>query len=116
MRRRIFALAIAGGLMASSVSFADTWVWNGARGARWNAVDTNWLDAGNNPVAWQDGADAVFPAGAFVEVQDSVRPASITFTGNGATIVGAGRIVLPGDLTASVVWLNATSGTVLFLR
>ena len=31
-----------------------------------------------------------------------VAPASITFAGNGATIVGAGRIVLPGDLTASV--------------
>ena len=101
MRRTVVfiaAVGIAAG-MASSAK-ADTLVWNGARGARWN--DANWLDAGNNPIAWQDGADAVFPGGAFVEVQDSVRPASITFTGNGATLVGAGRIVLPGDLTASV--------------
>ena len=116
MTRRTFvfvaAMGIAAGMTLSAK--ADTLVWNGASGARWN--DVNWLDAGNNPVAWQDGADAVFPAGAFVEVQDSVRPASITFTGNGATIVGAGRIVQPGDLTASVGWLNATSGTVLFLR
>ena len=102
MTKRLFvsmaAMGIVGG-MAFSAN-AETLTWNGARGARWN--DANWLDAGNNPVAWQDGADAVFPGGAFVEVQDSVRPASITFTGNGATIVGAGRIVLPGDLTASV--------------
>ena len=102
MKRSLFAcmaaMGIAGGLMLSAQ--AETLVWNGARGARWN--DANWLDAGNNPVAWQDGADAVFPAGAFVEVRDSVRPASITFAGNGATLVGAGRIVLPGDLTASV--------------
>ena len=100
--KRVFvcvaAMGIAGGMALSAQ--AEALVWNGARGARWN--DANWLDAGNNPVAWQDGADAVFPAGAFVEVQDSVRPASITFTGNGATLVGAGRIVLPGDLTASV--------------
>ena len=101
MRRTVVfmaAVGIAGGMALSAQ--AETLVWNGARGARWN--DANWLDAGNNPVAWQDGADAVFPAGAFVEVRDSVRPASITFAGNGATLVGAGRIVLPGDLTASV--------------
>ena len=102
MTKRLFvsmaAMGIAGG-MAFSAN-AETLTWNGARGARWN--DANWLDAGNNPVAWQDGADAVFPAGAFVEVHDSVRPASITFSGNGATLVGAGRIILPGDLTASV--------------
>ena len=102
MTKRLFvsmaAMGIAGG-MAFSAN-AETLTWNGARSARWN--DANWLDAGNNPVAWQDGADAVFPAGAFVEVRDSVRPASITFAGNGATLVGAGRIVLPGDLTASV--------------
>ena len=102
MTKRLFvsmaAMGLAGGMALSAQ--AETLVWNGARGARWN--DANWLDAGNNPVAWQDGADAVFPAGAFVEVRDSVRPASITFSGNGATLVGAGRIVLPGDLTASV--------------
>ena len=102
MTKRLFvsmaAMGIAGG-MAFSAN-AETLTWNGARGARWN--DANWLDAGNNPVAWQDGADAVFPAGAFVEVHDSVRPASITFSGNGATLVGAGRIILPGDLTASL--------------
>ena len=102
MTKRLFvsmaAMGLAGGMALSAQ--AETLVWNGARGARWN--DANWLDAGNNPVAWQDGADAVFPAGAFVEVRDSVRPASITFAGNGATLVGAGRIVLPGDLTASV--------------
>ena len=103
MRRMVVFLAamgIAGGMALSAQ--AETLVWNGARGARWNALDANWLDAGNNPVAWQDGADAVFPDGSFVEVRDSVRPASITFAGNGATLVGAGRIVLPGDLTASV--------------
>ena len=102
MKKRLFGFIAAVGIAAGMASSAkaDTLVWNGARGARWN--DANWLDAGNNPVAWQDGADAVFPAGAFVEVQDSVRPASITFTGNGATLVGGGRIVLPGDLTASV--------------
>ena len=101
MRRMVVfmaAMGIAGG-MAFSAN-AETLTWNGARGARW--TDANWLDAGNNPVAWRDGADAVFPAGAFVEVHDSVRPASITFSGNGATLVGAGRIILPGDLTASV--------------
>ena len=89
MMKRVFvcvaAMGIAGGMALSAQ--AETLVWNGARGARWN--DANWLDAGNNPALWQDGADAVLPAGAFVEVQDSVRPASITFTGNGATLVGA---------------------------
>ncbi|MBQ6008232.1 MAG: autotransporter-associated beta strand repeat-containing protein, partial [Kiritimatiellae bacterium] len=104
MKKRMFvcmaAMGIAGG-MAFSAN-AETLTWNGARGARWDADAANWLDAGNNPVAWRDGADAVFPAGAFVEVRDSVRPASITFSGNGATLVGFGRIVLPGDLTASV--------------
>ncbi len=99
MRRTVVfmaAVGFAGGWTLSAK--ADTLVWNGARGARWNAVDASWLDAGNNPVAWQDGADAVFPAGAFVEVQDSVRPASITFSGDGATLVGAGRIILGGLL------------------
>ena len=70
------AMGIAAGLASSA--WADTLTWNGARGALWNAIDANWLDAGNNAVAWQDGADAVFPGGAFVEVQDSVRPASIS--------------------------------------
>ena len=77
---------------------ADTLVWNGAPGAKWN--DANWLSEGNDPVAWHDGADALFPSGSFVEVLDSVRPASITFAGNGTTLVGSGRIVLPGDLIA----------------
>ena len=102
MRKDSFASSLLRGFVFLLLPFAveaDTLTWNGARGARWN--DANWFDAGNNPVAWQDGADAVFPAGAFVEVRDSVRPASITFTGNGATLVGAGRIVLPGDLIAS---------------
>ena len=67
MRRTVVftaAMGIAAGIVLSAK--ADTLVWNGARGARWN--DANWLDAGNNSVAWQDGADAVFPAGALVEV------------------------------------------------
>ena len=58
MTKRLFvsmaAMGIAGG-MAFSAN-AETLTWNGARGARWN--DANWLDAGNNPAAWQDGADA----------------------------------------------------------
>ena len=81
----VAAMGIAGGMALSAQ--AETLMWNGARGARWN--DANWLDAGNNPVAWQDGADAVFPAGAFVEVRDSVRPASITFAARWAAVAGA---------------------------
>lgn len=107
MRELVFiaAMGIVGSLALSA--WADTLVWNGARGALWNAADANWLDAGNNPVAWQDGADAVFPAGAFVEVRDSVRPANITFTGNGTTLAGAGRIILGGDLTGSAGTTNS---------
>ena len=94
-------------LVVAGQAEAETLTWNGARGALWNATDANWLDAGNNAVAWQDGADAVFPADAFVEVRDSVRPASITFTGNGAMLAGAGRIILGGDLTGSVGTTNS---------
>ena len=107
--RKMFACLATMGIAArlASSAWADTLTWNGARGALWNATDANWLDAGNNAVAWQDGADAVFPANAFVEVRDSVRPASIAFTGNGATLAGAGRIVLGGDLTGSAGTTNS---------
>ena len=107
--RKMFAclatMGIAAGLASSA--WADTLTWNSARGALWNAIDANWLDAGNNAVAWQDGADAVFPAGALVEVRDSMCPANITFAGNGATLVGAGRIILGGDLTGSAGTTNS---------
>ncbi|MBQ7189711.1 MAG: hypothetical protein IJR99_09885 [Kiritimatiellae bacterium] len=84
---------------------ADVLTWNGARGAVWDASAANWLDAGNNAVSWSDGADAVFPGDMFVEVKGTVKPASISFSGNGATLVGSGRILLSGAVTA------ATAGT-----
>ena len=88
-------------MAAAFLSNAENLIWNGGKGAVWDNASALWLDSGNNPVAWRNGASAIFPAGAFVEVRESVRPASITFTGNGATLVGGGRIVLPGDLIAT---------------
>ena len=71
------AMGIAAGLASSA--WADTLTWNGARGALWNATDANWLDAGNNSVAWQDGAAAVIPAGESVTIPFKVTDPGYVF-------------------------------------
>ena len=97
-------------------SLADGLVltWNGARGAAWDDSSTaNWLDNGNNAVAWTDGATAVFPAGAFVEIKGTVKPTSIMFSGDGATLAGSGRILLSNSVSGNVGTTNSITALVV---
>ena len=82
--------------------------WNGPAGGVWDATTPNWLDAGDNAVAWIPGAEAVFEgAGGLIEIAADVSATNLTFTGNGYTLLGAGRLYVEGVLTAATATTNS---------
>lgn len=81
--------------------------WNGASGAAWDSSTANWLDAGNNAVVWQPGAEAQFTGtGGLVNIAGDVTATNLTFTGNGYVLLGAGRLSLEGTLSAVAATTN----------
>lgn len=82
--------------------------WNGPAGGVWDTATPNWLDAGDNAVAWIPGAEASFEsaAGGLVEIAADVSATNLTFTGNGYTLLGAGRLRVEGALTAAAATTN----------
>jgi len=81
--------------------------WNGPANGVWDATTPNWLDAGNNTVAWIPGAEAIFEgAGGLIEIAADVSAVDLTFTGNGYTLLGAGRLCVEGTLTTAVATTN----------
>ncbi|MDD4442381.1 MAG: hypothetical protein PHX41_10840, partial [Kiritimatiellae bacterium] len=109
---------------APSVLFVVSWVlvlgalegfaappllrWNGPAGGVWDAATPNWLDSGDNAVAWIPGAEAVFESagGGLIEIAADVCATNLTFTGNGYTLLGAGRLRVEGALTAAAATTN----------
>lgn len=90
--------------LSGSLALGDPDVlrWNGASGASWDATSANWLDAGENAVAWQPGAEARFDgAGGLVNVAADVAASGLTFASGGYTLLGAGRLALDGALAAA---------------
>ncbi|MDD3585189.1 MAG: PA14 domain-containing protein [Kiritimatiellae bacterium] len=82
--------------------------WNEPAGGVWDATTPNWLDAGDNAVAWIPGAEAVFEgAGGLIEIAADVSATNLTFTGNGYTLLGAGRLYVEGVLTAATATTNS---------
>jgi len=81
--------------------------WNGPANGVWDATTPNWLDAGNNAVAWIPGAEAIFEgAGGLIEIAADVSAVDLTFTGNGYTLLGAGRLCVEGTITTAAATTN----------
>jgi len=72
-------------------------------GNAWNAAATNWLDTNASAVAWIPGAQAAFEdaGGGPVQVDEDVSATNLAFTGNGYTLLGAGRVSVEGTLSAA---------------
>lgn len=108
----LLVLGLATGVLGSSplcFGAAPVLLWNDAAGTNaWNAAETNWLDATEQPVAWQPGAQAAFSgAGGTVQIEEDVRATNILFTGSGYTLLGAGRLTVEGSLTSAVATANS---------
>lgn len=82
--------------------------WNGPAGGVWDTATPNWLDAGDNAVAWIPGAEAAFEGagGGLVEIAADISATNLTFTGSGYTLLGAGRLRVEGALTAAAATTN----------
>ena len=105
------AIGPAFGLLFSSpfcFGSAPVLLWNDAAGiTAWNASDTNWLDAGLQPAAWQPGAEARFTgAGGAIQLTADVSATNLSFVGTGYTLLGAGRLSVEGSLTSAVSTAN----------
>lgn len=100
---RFLCLSLACALSGSlALGDPDVLRWNGASGASWDATSANWLDAGENAVSWQPGAEARFDgAGGLVNVAADVAASGLTFASGGYTLLGAGRLALEGALAAA---------------
>ncbi len=72
-------------------------------GNTWNATATNWLNAVANAVAWIPGAEAKFESasGGQVQLGNDASATNLTFTGNGYTLLGTGRLSVEGALSAA---------------
>lgn len=82
--------------------------WNGPANGVWDATTPNWLDAGNSAVAWIPDAEAIFEGtGGLIEIAADVSATNLTFTGNGYTLLGAGRLYVEGVLTAATATTNS---------
>jgi len=101
--------------LSSTLAFADPPVlrWNGASGGAWDASAANWLDAGDNPVAWQAGATAQFDgSGGLVNVSADVLVSNLTFSTGGYTLLGAGRLLAEGDIAVASGVTNSIAAAV----
>ena len=104
-RRAAFAAAICVATAALPL-YADVTAltWNGADGAAWTTGE-NWLD-GETPAAWTDGASAVFPADATVELSGPVTVSNLTT---------AGALTITGEVaTAHSGFLNGSTAVLVF--
>lgn len=99
--------------LASAVGAAPvTLRWNGAAAGTnvWDSASTNWLDAGNNPVAWQGGAEAQFDgAGGSVAVAGAVAASNLTFATGGYAVAGTGLLSVAGTLSAAASTENTVA-------
>ena len=112
------AIGLATGLLASSpfcFGAAPVLLWNDAAGPTvWNASETNWLDSGLQPVAWQPGAEARFAgSGGTIQLTNDVSATNLSFIGTGYTLLGAGRLSVEGSLTSAVATANGIAANLL---
>jgi fibronectin-binding autotransporter adhesin len=88
--------------------------WNGSSGDTWDATTTNWLDAGSASVAWRSGSEASFEgSGGIVNVSTDVAVSNLTFTGNGYTLMGAGRLSVEGTLSVYSATTNSVAAQII---
>ena len=89
--------------------------WNDAASTNtWNATVTNWLDSGDQSVAWQPGAEAHFTgSGATIQIGADVSVTNLAFTGSGYTLLGTGRLTVEGSLTSAVATANSIAANLL---
>jgi autotransporter-associated beta strand protein len=109
-------LSFASVLTGAALAFGASPVlkWNGGPGGLWDAATANWLDAEENAVAWQPGAEALFDgAGGLVNVAGDIAVSDITFAANGTTLLGAGRLTVGGGVSVAAA---ATNGIAAELR
>jgi len=104
MNSKKIGLMLATGFTALSLC-AENLVWNGGASGVWDLATANWLAEDNSETAWQNGATAVFPNGATVNVTATVDASGLVFQYNGAMLIGRGMIRLNGAI-------NAASGTI----
>jgi autotransporter-associated beta strand protein len=88
--------------------------WNGPSGGIWDTATANWLDASENTVAWIPGAEARFEgAGGLVDVAADVPVSGITFASNGYTLLGAGRLIVEGAVSAAAATTNSVAAGIV---
>ncbi|MBQ9429955.1 MAG: hypothetical protein IJU44_00215 [Kiritimatiellae bacterium] len=104
MNSKKIVLTLAIGFSALSLC-AENLVWNGGAAGVWDLATSNWLAEDNSETVWQNGATAVFPNGATVNVTATVDASGLVFQYNGAMLIGRGMIRLNGAI-------NAASGTI----
>ena len=77
---------------------ADALIWAGGAEGSWNTTDLTWVTVKGVPTQWTDGAKAVFPVDAEIEL-DGARSASIydPYGYNGSKF-----IVLPGGVLETI--------------
>jgi autotransporter-associated beta strand protein len=112
-RSTFFSLAL---VATATLAFGDPPVlrWNGPSGGLWDAATANWLDAGDNAVVWQPGATAAFAgSGGIVNVAADVAVSNIIFTGNGYTLLGAGRVAGEGAISTDAGTTNCIAAEIL---
>lgn len=113
--RRVFGLASIL-CVSATLSFGAPPVlrWNGATGGLWDTATANWLDAGDNAVVWQPGAQARFGgSGGIVNIAADVSVSNLTFAANGYTLLGASRILVEGAVSAAAATTNSIGVDVL---
>lgn len=111
-----FLTAVLVGSAALTFGAPPVLRWNGpAAGTNlWDSVTVAWLNESSSAVAWQPGATAQFDgAGGIVNVSADVTVSNITFSSNGYTLLGAGRLAVEGTLSAAEATTNSIGAEIV---
>ncbi len=113
--RRLTCFAVA--LLASATfTFGAPPVlrWNPTATNLWDATSLTWLDSTNGASAWQPGAEAQFTgSGGIVNIAADVSVSNITFSANGYTLLGAGRLAVEGAISAADATTNSIAAEII---
>ena len=88
--------------------------WNPTATNLWDATSLTWLDATNGATAWQPGSEAQFTGtGGIVNIAADVVVSNITFSANGYTLLGAGRLAVEGAISVADATTNSIAAEII---
>ncbi|MDD4442853.1 MAG: PA14 domain-containing protein [Kiritimatiellae bacterium] len=110
VERVIFlAAAATGGMVSGTRGAPPVLTWDpSAGGTVWNTTASNWLDDASAVQPWQQGAEAAFTntPGGLVEIGADLSAATLTFTGSGHDLSGAGVLSVVSNLFSAASCTN----------